>query len=152
MSRIDADHAATTRPAPEVLEAMSPYLGDGWGNASSVHARGEAARDAVESARLEVARLLGAQPEEVVFTASGSEANNLALQGALAASAEPRRRRVLVSAVEHPSVLATARFLATRGWDVSELPVLANGVVDLDALREALADDVALVSVMAVNN
>lgn len=152
MRRIDADHAATTRPAPEVLEAMSPYLGDGWGNASSVHARGEAARDAVESARLEVARLLGAQPEEVVFTASGSEANNLALQGALAASAEPRRRRVLVSAVEHPSVLATARFLATRGWDVSELPVLANGVVDLDALREALADDVALVSVMAVNN
>jgi len=150
--RIDADHAATTRPAPEVLEAMSPYLGDGWGNASSVHARGEAARDAVESARLEVTRLLGAQPEEVVFTASGSEANNLALQGALAASAEPRRRRVLVSAVEHPSVLATARFLATRGWDVSELPVLANGVVDLDALREALADDVALVSVMAVNN
>ena len=152
MRRIDADHAATTRPAPEVLEAMSPYLGDGWGNASSVHARGEAARDAVESARLEVTRLLGAQPEEVVFTASGSEANNLALQGALAASAEPRRRRVLVSAVEHPSVLATARFLATRGWDVSELPVLANGVVDLDALREALADDVALVSVMAVNN
>jgi cysteine desulfurase len=150
--RVDADHAATTRPAPEVLEAMRPYLEAAYGNASSVHARGEAARDAVERARLEVAGLVGAQPEEIVFTASGSESNNLALKGATAALADARRRRVLVSAVEHPSVLETARFLGTRGFEVTLVPVLANGIVDLDALRDALGGDVALVSVMAVNN
>ena len=82
MTRILADHAATTRPAPEVVEAMLPWLGERAANASSVHARGEAARDAIEAARLEVARLIGAQAEEIVFTASGSEANNLALTGA----------------------------------------------------------------------
>lgn len=150
--RIDADHAATTRLAPEVLDAMRPYLEDAYGNASSVHARGEAARDAVETARLEVAGLIGAQPEEIVFTASGSEANNLALKGAVAALADAGRRRVLVSAIEHPSVLETARHLGTLGFEVVLLPVLANGIVDLDALRDALAEDVALVSVMAVNN
>jgi cysteine desulfurase len=150
--RVDADHAATTRPAPEVLEAMRPYLDEAWGNASSVHARGEAAREAVEASRLEVARLVGAQPEEIVFTASGSEANNLALQGALAALPDARRRRVLVTAIEHPSVLATARHLESRGWPLTLLPVQANGIVDPEVVREALADDVALVSIMAVNN
>ncbi len=152
MIRIDADHAATTRPAPEVLEAMRPYLEDAWGNASSVHARGEAARDAVEAARAEVARLVGSTPEEIVFTASGSEANNLALKGALGALADPKRRRVIVSAIEHPSVLETARFLETRGAQLTLLPVRPNGVVDVEALRESLGDDVALVSVMAINN
>jgi cysteine desulfurase len=150
--RVDADHAATTRLAPEVLEAMRPYLEEAYGNASSVHARGEAARDAVESARLEVANLVGAQPEEIVFTASGSEANNLALKGAVAALADPKRRRVLVSAIEHPSVLETARCLGAQGYDLTLVPVLANGIVDADVLRESLADDVALVSVMAANN
>ncbi len=152
MRRVDADHAATTRPAPEVVEAMLPFLGEAWGNPSSVHARGEAARDAVETARLEVARLVGAQPEEIVFTATGSEANNLALKGATAALADARRRRVLVSAVEHPSVLEAARWLGEHGFTLELLPVRANGIVDPAGVREALGDDVALVSVMAVNN
>ncbi len=152
MRRVDADHAATTRPAPEVLEAMRPYLEEAWGNASSVHARGEAARDAVEAARLEVARLVGAQPEEIVFTASGSESNNLALKGAAAALADPRRRRLVVSAIEHPSVLEAARHLAAHGWELTLLPVRPNGVVDPAVVREALGEDVAIVSVMAVNN
>lgn len=150
--RAYADHAATTRPAPEVLEAMAPWLGERFANASSVHARGEAAREAVETARLEVARLVGAQPEEIVFTATGSEANNLAIVGAMAALASPERRRVVTSAVEHNSVLETVHFLERRGLGLTVLPVLPNGMVDPDDLSEALGPDVALVSIMAVNN
>jgi cysteine desulfurase len=151
MREVYADWAATTPPAPEVVEAMMPFLGARFGNPSSVHRRGEAARDAVEHARAQVAALAGALPEEVVFTATGSEANNLALQGALAAAA-PGRTRLVVSAIEHPSVLETARYLESRGVNVAYLPVTPDGVVDLDELRALLGDDVALVSVMLVNN
>lgn len=152
MKRVYADHAATTRPAPEVLEAMAPWSGERFANASSVHSRGEAAREAIEQARVEIARLIGAQPEEIVFTASGSEANNLALKGALAALPGPERRRVVVSATEHNSVLETARFLESRGFKLTVLPVRANGLADPDDLSDALGPDVALVSMMAVNN
>jgi cysteine desulfurase len=147
---IYADHASTTRPAPEVVEAMLPWLGERFGNASSVHTRGEAAREAVESARLEVARLLGAQPEEVVCTATGSESNNLALQGAMRAA--NGRRRLVTTAIEHASVLETARALEAEGFALTVLPVRPNGAVDPDVVADALGDDVALVSVMAVNN
>ncbi len=150
MSKVYADHAATTRPAPEVVEAMLPWLGEGFGNASSVHSRGESARDAIEAARLEVARLLGGQSEEVVFTATGSESNNLALQGALRAT--PGRKRIVTTAVEHSSVLGTARALEAEGFALTVVPVRPNGAVDPDELAAALGDDVALVSVMAVNN
>jgi cysteine desulfurase len=107
------DHAATTAPAPEVVEAMRPYLGEAFGNASSVHRRGDAAREAIAVARGRVAALVGALPEEIVFTATGSEANNLALVG-LVERAAPERRRVVVSAIEHPSVSETARALESR--------------------------------------
>ena len=148
---IDADHAATTRPAPEVVEAMRPYFEERFGNASSVHRRGEAAREAIEVAREQVAAMIDAAPEEVVFTASGSEANNLALQGVMSlATAE--RARLVISAIEHPSVLETARHLATRGFAVTVAPVGSDGSVDLERLRGALGPDVALVSIMLVNN
>ena len=149
--RIYADHAATTRPAPEVVEAMIPWLGDGFGNASSVHSRGEAARDAIENARLEVARLVGGQSEEIVFTATGSESNNLALQGVLR-SAPAGRKRIVTTAIEHPSVLGTARALEAEGFALTVVPVKPNGAVDPEEVAAALGDDVALVSVMAVNN
>ena len=129
---------------------MRPWLEEAFGNAASVHRRGEAAREAVEQARLEVARMLGAQPEEVVFTATGSESVNLALQGAMALA--EGRTRLVVSAIEHHAVLETAQALAARGVPLTVLPVLANGMVDPDELEAALGDDVALVSVMAVNN
>jgi cysteine desulfurase len=148
---IYADHAATTRPAPEVVEAMRPFLEDGFGNPSSVHRRGEAARDAIESARGRVADLIGAAPEEIVFTASGSEANNLALRGVMRV-AGGGRRRLVVSAIEHPSVLETARALEAEGFELSVAPVTSEGRVDLEALDELLGADVALVSLMAVNN
>src|SRR5262252_6944507 len=136
-----ADHAATTPPAPEVLEAMAACLGDAFGNASSVHHRGEAARDRIEAARERVAELIGATSEEIVFVASGSEANNLALKGLLL-GAPGERRRLVVSAVEHPSVLETARWLEARGVHLTVVPVGADGIVDLDALRETLGSDV----------
>ncbi len=151
MREVYADWAATTPPAPEVIEAMRPYLGERFGNASSVHVRGEAAREAVERARAQVAALAGALPEEVVFTASGSEANNLAIKGAMLA-APAGRVRLVVSATEHPSVLEIARHLESRGTPVTIVPVTRAGVVDLGALGAALGPDVALVSVMAVNN
>ncbi|MBP8136987.1 MAG: cysteine desulfurase [Candidatus Eisenbacteria bacterium] len=151
MKHVYADHAATTRPAPEAVQALLPYVADGFGNPSSVHTRGEAAREAVEAARIEVARLMAAQPEEIVFTASGSESNNLALKG-VAASTDGTRRRIVVSAIEHPSVLATAKHLEARGHALTVVPVQANGRIDPEELGAALGDDVALVSVMALNN
>ncbi|MBI1799718.1 MAG: cysteine desulfurase [Candidatus Eisenbacteria bacterium] len=151
MREIYADHAATTRPAPEVRDAMLPFLGPRFGNSSSVHRRGEAARDALEAARARVAALVGAAPEGIVFTASGSEANNLAIQGVLAC-ADASRRRLVISSIEHPSVIETARHLETRGIPVTVVPVESNGVLDPGRLAEALAADVALVSVMWVNN
>jgi len=150
-----ADHAATTRPDPDVVAAMAPYLGDGFGNASSVHGRGQRARDAVDRARRQVADLVGAAPEEIVFTATGSEANNLALQGVLGVSSfggPAARRRLIVSAIEHPSVLETAGHLEALGARLDVVPVGADGVVDPDEVAKRLGADVALVSVMLVNN
>jgi cysteine desulfurase len=155
MREVYADHAATTRAVPEVLEAMAPFLGEAFGNASSVHRRGEAAREAVEQARARVAALIGALPEELVFTATGSEANNLALKGVCLAAehaAGVSRRRLVVSAIEHPSVLETARHLESRGFPLTVVPVGADGLVDPEAVGRVLGPDVALVSVMAVNN
>lgn len=151
MREVYADHAATTPPLPEVIEAMRPYLGESFGNASSVHRRGEAARDAIDRARAQVAQLIGALPEEIVFTASGSEANNLALQGVLA-GATGERRRLVISAIEHPSVLETARHLESRGVPLTIVPVEPNGIVDPARVASALGPDVALVSIMYVNN
>jgi cysteine desulfurase len=151
MREVYADHAATTRTAPEVLAAMEPFLRERFGNPASVHRRGDAAREALEAARAQVAALIGALPEELVFTASGSEANNLALKGVMRA-APPERRRLVVSAIEHPSVLETARHLESRGIPLTIVPVEPDGAVAPERLRAVLGPDVALVSVMAVNN
>jgi len=159
---IYADHAATTAPADEVVAAMTPYERERFGNPSSVHRRGEAARQAVEDARARVAALIGATPEEMVFTATGSEANNLALTGTMEAAAQEGgsrpgphavpRRRLVVSAIEHPSVLETAHHLGGDGYEITVLPVEPDGLVDPVRLERALSPDVALVSVMLVNN
>jgi cysteine desulfurase len=153
MSRreIYADHAGTTRPAPEVVRAMTPFLSERFGNPSSVHSRGEAARAAVDQARRQVAALIQANAEELVFTAGGSEANNLALKGVMQ-GARGDRRRLVISAIEHPSVIETARHLEARGFPLTVVPVESNGVLDPARLSAALGPDVALVSVMWVNN
>lgn len=151
MQRIYLDHNATTPLDPRVLEAMLPVLRDGFGNASSIHWYGQQARAALDRARGEVAALLACSPSEVVFTGSGTEADNLALQGLARAAREPRRR-VLYAAVEHHAVLNTARSLAEDGWPVEAVRVDADGRLDLEDLAARLDDRTAVVAVMMANN
>lgn len=149
--RIYLDHNATTPLDPSVLAAMMPYLSEHYGNASSYHEAGRVARQAIERARLQVASFLGATAAEVVFTGSGTEADNLALRG-VAAAAGHRGRHLVIGATEHAAVLRTAAALTTGGWEVTWLPVDGQGQVDPAAVRRALRADTVLVSVMVANN
>jgi cysteine desulfurase len=144
------DHAATTPLDPRVRHAMEPYLDGVFGNPSSLHWAGRQAHDAVEAGRREVAALLGARPAEIVFTASGTESDNLAVLGALGAMQGPRH--VITSAFEHPAVLEPCRFLERQGVEVTYLPVGPEGIVAPEALAAALRPTTRLVSVMAANN
>ncbi|MDP5228691.1 MULTISPECIES: cysteine desulfurase family protein [Arthrobacter] len=149
------DAAATTPVRPEVLQAMWPVLSGTYGNPSSHHEVGEAARAALEDARRRVAAVLGCRPAEVLFTSGGTEADNAGLKGiALARRArDPERDRVVVGAVEHPAVLESADFLArVHGFSVDVAPVDGLGVVDPDAFRALLSERTAVVSVMYANN
>jgi cysteine desulfurase len=146
------DNHATTRVDPRVVEAMAPYWGQDYGNAASHgHLLGWRADEAVEQARAKLAAALGAEPREIVFTSGATEANNLALLGA--AEAAPAGRNHLVSvATEHPSVLDPCRALEARGFQVTILPVGADGRIEPDAVAASLRDSTRLVSVMAANN
>ncbi len=146
------DYNATTPVEPAVLEAMLPWFSDQFWNAASSHAGGRAAGEAVGAAREQVAALIGARPSEIVWTSGATEANNLALKGAVEA-AGPNRRGVVTVATEHKAVLDPAHWLAEAGVPVKVLPVSNDGSVPIEQLHEALAvGDVALVSVMAANN
>lgn len=145
------DHNATTPADPRVVEAMIPYFTGVFGNPSSVeHAHGHAAQGAVAEARSRVARALGARDNEIVFTGSCTEANNIAILGS--ARAQPDRRHLITSAVEHPAVLEPMRELARQGYELTVLPVDQFGRVDPDQLAVTLRDDTLLVSVMGANN
>jgi len=146
------DHAATTPLSEAARAAMEPFLGERYGNASSVHAAGREARKAVDEARERVAVALGARPDEIVFTSGGTEADNLALKGAAWHGREQGRDRVVVSAIEHHAILDPARWLARQGSRVAEVGVDASGVVRVDALEAATDDRTAVVSVMWANN
>src|SRR5215207_2783221 len=145
------DNAATTPLDQRVLEAMLPYLRGGRGNPSSLHAAGAAARDAVEVARGAVAAMLGANPEEILFTAGGTEADNLAVLG-LARAASPEKRHVVVSRVEHAAVREAARRLESEGFEVTSLGVDADGLVDPAKFAGALRPETALAAVVWANN
>ena len=149
-TRIYADNNATTALAPEVLQAVSLSLGELYGNPSSKHRVGDAARAAVTAARVAVAMLIGAQPAEIVFTSGATESNHLAITAALAR--EPARRHVVVSAVEHASTLMLLDRLEQDGVRVSRIAVDAYGLPDLDQLRAVVTPQTALVSMMWVNN
>ncbi|MEH3069080.1 MAG: cysteine desulfurase family protein [Aeromicrobium erythreum] len=144
------DEAATTPLRRDVLAAMGPYLGPAFGNPSSHHEIGDAARAGLEQARADVAEALGARPGEVTFTSGGTEAANTAVKGI--ALAQPRGRHVVVSAVEHPAVLESARWLGRIGYDVTELEVDGDGLVDPDHLAAVLRDDTTVVSVQHASN
>jgi len=149
-SRIYFDHSATTPLDPRVLRAMGPFLSGAFGNPSSLHQEGRAAREAVETARAQVASLIGAEPDEIVFTASGTEADNLALIGAVRASGRPGH--VVTSSIEHAAILETCRFLAESGTTITHLPVNSDGLVRTESLLRALQTNVTIVSIMAANN
>ena len=144
------DHNATTQLDPRVLEAMLPYLSGPSGNASSLHRYGRAARDAVERARGQVAALVGAQPQELIWTSGGTESNNLAIKG-VTGDAPPAR--LLYGATEHPAVMEAAEALRGRGWTVEAIAVDRDGLVDWKALeRQLAAGPLRLVSLMRANN
>jgi cysteine desulfurase len=151
VQRVYLDHNATTPLDPRVLEAMLPALQGVFGNASSIHWFGQQARAALDEARARVAALIGATPQEVVFTGSGTEADNAALRGALGES-RGGRRKIVCSAVEHHAVLHTARALAGEGCALETLHVGRDGVVDLEDARARIDDQTALVAVMLANN
>ncbi len=143
------DHNATTPLHEQVLDAMMPYMTGLYGNPSSVHRYGRLTRDALEQARMQVANLLGAQPQEVIFTSGGTEANNLAIRGVLA-NRPPTD--FAISAIEHASVMAPAQLAIKQGWQLNTLPVNSQGVVETDKLSAAITESTQLVSVMAANN
>jgi len=143
------DHAATTPVDSRVLEAMLPWFSERYGNPSELHRLGREARAAVEAARAQVAAALGAGDKEIVFTAGGTESDNLALFGSLA---RHQPGHLIVSAVEHPAVMEAARALNRQGWAVDFVPVDADGIVDLDAYEQAFRDDTRLASIMFANN
>ncbi|NMC70456.1 MAG: cysteine desulfurase [Myxococcales bacterium] len=145
------DHNATTPLDPRVLEAMLPYLREAWGNPSSPYRFGQQARAAVERARSRVAECLGCRADEVLFTGSGTEADNLALRGVLRAR-RARGRHVVTSAIEHPAVLRTCAALEADGCRIDYVPVGRDGVVDLATVEGMLGPDTVLLSVMHANN
>lgn len=144
------DNNATTRIAPEVLEAMLPFLRGQWGNPSSVYGFGRQLAKPLETAREKAAALLNAEPREIIFTSCGTESNNSALHSALAA--QPRKRHVIISAVEHAANIKFCAHLKKQGHDVTILPVDSEGCLDLQLLEKSIRSDTAIVSVMWANN
>ena len=147
MSRIYLDNNATTPVLPEVLEAMRPYFGEHFGNASSIHHHGQETRSAVEHARDSVASLLGCQSSEVVFTSGGTEGDNLAIAGLTSAG-----DHIITSSIEHHAVLLTCKHLEEAGCEVTYVPVNGRGLVDPDDVRRALRPNTKLISIMMANN
>lgn len=145
------DHAATTWTKPEVLDAMIPYFTESFGNASSIYKLGRDNRKAVDAARTDIARALGAESSEIYFTASGSESDNWAVKGAVLAR-QAKGKHIITSTIEHPAVLNVFEHLGKNGFDVTYLPVDSEGLVDPKALRDAMRPDTILVSIMMANN
>ncbi|MBO4304439.1 MAG: cysteine desulfurase NifS [Lentisphaeria bacterium] len=144
------DNNATTRIAPEVFEAMTPFLTEYYGNPSSIHHFGGQVMEKVDAAKASLAALLGAEPSNVIFTSCGTESDNAAIFSALLNC--PKRKKIVVSKVEHPAVLNLAKELERRGSKVSRIPVDSNGVLDMNAAREMIDEETAIVSVMWANN
>jgi cysteine desulfurase len=151
MKRIYLDYAATTPTHPEVIKAMLPYFDESFGNPSSIHSYGQEARDAIERARSKVAALIGAKDEEIVFTGSGTEADNFALKG-VALSRQGKGNHIITSSIEHHAVLETCKFLEAQGFSITYLPVDGLGVVAPADVKKALTKKTILVSIMAANN
>src|SRR6476660_4958783 len=149
--RIYLDHSATTPVDPRVVDEMLPYLTEKFGNASSIHHFGQEAKAAVDKARHQVAGLINARPNEVVFTSGGTEANNLAIRGLVEANRK-YGDHIITSAIEHSAVLNVCQDLEKLGFSVTYLPVYENGIVHVEDISNAITDKTVLVSVMTANN
>ena len=147
--KVYLDHAATTPVAREVLEAMIPFFSEKFGNASSLHAYGREARKALEESREKVAKLINAEPEEIIFTGSGTESDNLAIKGIAFLH---RKGHIITSSIEHPAVLETCHYLQRKGFEVTFLPVDKYGLIDIDELEKAIREDTILISIMHASN
>jgi cysteine desulfurase len=151
MAQIYFDHSATTPLDPRVVEAMLPFYGANFGNPSSLHWAGQQAKQAIDNARAQVADLFHASPDEIIFTASGTEADNMALLG-VATQYKPQDCHIITSSFEHPAILETCKYLEKLGYLISYLPVTSDGIIDPESLKKALRPNTRLVSVMAANN
>jgi len=151
MRRIYLDYAATTPTHPDVVKAMRPYLSNAFGNPSSIHSFGQEARVAIEEARDKIASLIDANSEEIVFTSGGTEADNYAIKG-IAYANEGKGNHIITSSIEHHAVLETCKFLESRGFKVTYLPVDEYGLVDPQDVKRAITDRTILISVMHANN
>jgi cysteine desulfurase len=149
LRRVYLDNSATTPVDPRVAAAMARAVVETFGNASSVHGFGQQARAAIDRARREVAALIGARQNEIVFTSGGTESNNLAIRGVCEAA---HGRHIVTSAIEHPSVAGVCTELKKRGWEVTRLPVYGNGLVRIEDVATSLRPDTVLITVMLANN
>jgi cysteine desulfurase len=151
MKRIYLDYAATTPTHPEVIKAMLPYFNESFGNPSSIHSYGQEAKDAVERARDKVATLIGAKSEEIVFTGSGTEADNFAIKGVVL-SRQTKGNHIITSSIEHHAVLETCKFLGKQGFSITYLPVDGYGMVDPNDVKKTITKKTIMVSIMHANN
>ncbi|MEM2478878.1 MAG: cysteine desulfurase family protein [Candidatus Pacearchaeota archaeon] len=151
MKRVYLDYAATTPLNKEVLKAMQPYFANKFGNPSSLHDFGQEAKQVIDGARDKIARLLNANSQEIIFTSSGTEANNLAIKGFALANRQ-KGKHILISTIEHKAVINPAKWLREQGFDVEFVSVDSEGIVKLDELERKIRKDTILVSVMTVNN
>ena len=149
--RIYMDHAATTRVDPTVVDAMLPYFTQHFGNASSLHAFGRDAYNAMETARSNVAKLVGAEKDEVIFTAGGTESDNMAVKG-IAFRNRSKGKHIITSKIEHPAIMETCSYLETVGFRVTYLPVDSSGLTDLSELEKAVTKDTILITIQHANN
>jgi len=155
MKRIFMDNASTTRVDPEVLNTMLPYFTECYGNPSSIHAFGREARKAVDTARTNIADLIGAKDDEIIFTAGGTESDNLAIKGVSYLNKKKRTTKgphIITSTIEHPGVLETCRHLETQGYQVKYLPVDTDGIINLMDLRKSISKNTFLITIMFANN
>ena len=145
------DHAATTKVDDVVLKEMLPYLSYNYGNASSLYSIGKVSKSAVERARMQVANAIGCNSEEIDFTSCGSESDNLAIKG-IAKANKRYGKHIITSSIEHPAVLETCKTLEQEGFEVSYVPVLESGIIDINALKKLIRKDTILISIMTANN
>ena len=151
MERIYLDYAATTPVDKRVVKAMLPYLSENFGNTMSLHSFGQEAKFTLENSRTVLANVINAEPEEIIFTSSATESNNLALKGVASAN-KPKGNHIIISSIEHPCVVESAKWLKSQGFKITEIPVDKYGLINLKALDKAIKKDTILVSIIHTSN